>query len=442
MDHLKTDQERKDRWYCSIVPEYISLKSISLEQMRENSGSNSNQCGFSEKPHVTGIPLGLLISNPKETTQFMKNYLSSHGFVVIQNVLQKSECEHALELAWDYIEAASIAEYCFQNQEHRNISKSPLLAPVRRGDHETYKSKYYPRSVEGNIFPYYGSGHSSFMWYIRSHPNIKHIFASLYDDSISDVSCNSLKNRDSMVSSLDGFILWTDMDNHKGKHSGAEQNEPDQGWFHIDQSPEKKPYFSSFQGMVNLLPVSPDFGGNVLVINSHDVFPDHYTKCENRNLFYKKRLKELDGDDWLEIDPNDELLLSRPVITCLLEPGDVLIWDSRTVHCSYREKTTKTDERRHYKDKRAFASQYGLVRAAALVNMIPRRQVSSEVLNERLDVVSKSRTLTHWVNKVTPLGDERVDEVSKETYCVKCMKLNSDVLLSLDDLSDNQRALL
>ncbi len=46
-------------------------------------------------------------------------------------------------------------------------------------------------------------------------------------------------------------------------------------------------------------------------------------------------MDEVGTDDWLEVDPTDtQILQPQNVISCLLRPGDVLLWDSRTVHCS------------------------------------------------------------------------------------------------------------
>jgi hypothetical protein len=57
----------------------------------------------------------------------------------------------------------------------------------------------FPFSVcfgKQGILPFYGSGHSSFAWMIRSHPNVKAIFESIYGTS-------------DLISSLDGIALWT-----------------------------------------------------------------------------------------------------------------------------------------------------------------------------------------------------------------------------------------
>ena len=92
----------------------------------------------------------------------------------------------------------------------------------------------------------------------------------------------------------------------------------DAGWFHVDQNPIAKPNKECIQGLVNLLPVNSSTGGNVVVAESHRLFPHHYTSANHAcSEFYKARLEELGNEDWMEIDPNDAELLN---------PNSILTW--------------------------------------------------------------------------------------------------------------------
>jgi ectoine hydroxylase-related dioxygenase (phytanoyl-CoA dioxygenase family) len=255
----------------------------------------------------------------------------------------------------------------------------------------------------GGILPFYGSGHSSFSWFIRESLAVAQVFSALHFGDISSIST------DSLVSSLDGVVLW------------GQDTKTESGWFHVDQNPLVKPDFACIQGLVNLLPVTPSTGGNVLVSKSHLAFPGHYTTSPYFEKFYKQRLDEVHGDDWMEggssvvipwaprrtlcrcphnfspptavlplslanflsfyfifsfslsllVDPRDDVILKPLDCICLqLRPGDVLLWDSRTAHCSYPGDGS---------DKNPAA----LIRAASLVSMIPRNQVSEGALVSR-----------------------------------------------------------
>jgi hypothetical protein len=382
MDHLTTDLERKDRWYAKdVIPNYVKVHSIDLAtasiRIRTAAAlSVQSACTAGDTAAVdTGaiqqkavlLPSSLLTSVPgipafllvhQEMQQYMKLILRKHGFVVIQQVMNDQECDEAISLAWDYIEAASQAQQRIhsmqrqeqeqeqehlQEQEHSSLpmhttmptsaaSMPPPPPPVHRNDPSTYASLYYPRSVEGHIFPYYGSGHSTFMWHIRSNPNVQRVFSSLCNvrpvqDNINATNTNTNTNITglscNLKTSLDGLILWNTYQHEK-------RHQQDRGWFHIDQNPITKPLFASYQGLVNILPTTPSTGGNVMIANSHLIFPQHYvnrqqilctcacacnaqphnsTSSSDCNLFYQERLKEINGDDWLEIDPHDTILL-------------------------------------------------------------------------------------------------------------------------------------
>jgi len=401
MDHLRTDEERKARWYSKQWPRFVPVKPA--VDWRELMLVPSKGYDF-----VTSLPFDWLEHKPENIPQdVIAGALESHGFLVVSSVLSQKECKEAIGLAWDWIETASVAEKSLQ-------SKQVTDPPVRRSDLSTYYSPFFPRSVEGGMMPFYGSGHSAFAWKIRSHPNVRLVFESLYGTS-------------DLISSLDGIVLW------RAGHR------TDRGWFHLDQNPLVKPSRECVQGLVNLLPVSRYTGGNAIVARSHKLFPQHYLEQNDNSCsdFYHQRLEELAGDDWMEIDPNDETALDpAKLISVQLKPGDLLLWDSRTVHCSYPAKADSPEP-----------DTPGLIRAATTVCFLPTARATKQVLLDRKQAVQASRTLTHWANKVAPLGEERPVEVALESTCVQFMKKwqttrSHKVLLEYSDLTRDQRRLV
>jgi hypothetical protein len=200
---------------------------------------------------------------------------------------------------------------------------------------------------------------------------------------------------------------------------------------------------------VNLLPVTPSSGGNVLLAQSNRLFPDHYLRKD----FYKARLVELDGDDWMEIPHDDGAMFSdsTKILTCLLGPGDMLLWDSRTVHCSYPGEVVLHAEDPQAKDICSRSSGdllhntgRGLIRAASLVSMTPSSRATRAVLDRRRQAVDRSRTLTHWADQAALLGEERGGQVALEASRVQRIKslTGAKVLLDFDDLTSDQKRLL
>merc|ERR1712232_348346 len=89
---------------------------------------------------------------------------------------------------------------------------------------------------------------------------------------------------------------------------------------------------------------------------------------------YRRRLDEIGDDDWLEIDPNDDRILQpHRILTLLLKAGDLLLWNSRTVHCSYpgRKEKQRQEETTEPTPPAPHHSRRGLVRTVALVSMMP-----------------------------------------------------------------------
>ncbi|CAJ1942452.1 unnamed protein product [Cylindrotheca closterium] len=412
MEHLKTSKERKERWYSTQKPRFVEVKDISDTKEPYPEGIDS---------HIYGIPCSFL--NKDQDRRTLCDALETNGFAVITGVVSEFDCVRSLGMAWDYIEAASFAEACCRQN-------SPTSAPVSRHNVESHSSNFFPHSLEGGFLPFYGSGYSYFAWDIRGHQNVRKVFECLHGTS-------------NLISSMDGVVLWHE-----------KQPRTDAGWFHLDQNPVSKPGKCGIQGLVNLLPVSEASGGNVMVAKSHKKFPHHY--CSDRRSndsekhfcsdFYEQRLKELGSEDWMEIDPNDEIILqNEAIVTCLLKPGDMIIWDSRTVHCSNRG--YGDINRSGTNQNRLEEAAHGLIRAATAVSMMPTDSVSSTILNRRVSAAKESRTMTHWTNQVTPLGQENLEGSRLEERRIKFMKnyerlTGKKALVNFDHLSRQELRLV
>jgi hypothetical protein len=69
---------------------------------------------------------------------------------------------------------------------------------------------------------------------------------------------------------------------------------------------------------------------------------------------------------------------------------------------------------------------------------------TSTVLEQRRHAVDSGRTLTHWANQVSPLGQEREEDAALEAASIELMKRlpGPKILLEFDDLSDEQKVLV
>ena len=271
-----------------------------------------------------------------------KEYLEREGYVVLKETLTKQQAGKTLNLLWDYLEE--------------------LDTGIDRKDPKTWDDDRWPTAAHGGILPSYGIGHSKSQWYLRSIPNVKKAFAKIW-------------GTEDLLTSFDGVSLWRPWNiNPRWK------TESGQTWFHIDQHPISRPGKQCVQGLVNLLPTSEEIGGNVMVPGSHKFF-------KNIPQEYEERLAKLPlGVDHFRFPNDDPKLSSQKPIMCHMEVGDMLLWDSRTIHCS----NSGTSLSKGTKE---------LVRAASLVCMMPKEKSNPEVIKRRREAVKKVISTTNWSDK-------------------------------------------
>ncbi|NCG39140.1 MAG: hypothetical protein GWP48_16690 [Actinobacteria bacterium] len=270
-------------------------------------------------------------------------HLESQGFVVIAGALSPDETAQALDLTWDYLEA--------------------LGTGIDRHDPATWDDDRWPVAVHGGIIPSQGIGHSAAQWFIRAVPDVKRSFAAVWDD-------------DDLLVSFDGMALWRPTAVNPGWRTNRGGS-----WLHIDQHPIGRPGFHCVQGLVSLLPSSPSTGGNVIIPGSHKLF-------ESIPNLYTERLSRIDsGIDHFRFPIDDPLLALTPPIMPHIEAGDLLLWDSRTVHCSSPAIDAEGDPRT------------GLLRAASLVCMMPRSRSNASVIARRRDALASRTSTTNWSDR-------------------------------------------
>jgi len=282
-------------------------------------------------------------------------YLDDNGYVVIKNALSESEIQKGISLAWDYVEE---------------------VAPgVKRGDPTTYENPTWPTTRSGILIDN-GVGHSELLWFVRGQKKIQNIFQKVW-------------KTDQVLTSFDGFCF----------HRPWEYNESwktrDGYWFHVDQNPFHKPEKNCIQGLLNFLPSGETDGGLILVPRSHlhfkdivpmvpeiqsngDYIPLHEVLTFWENVYKKQGLQ---------------------AIKVCLEPGDFILWDSRTVHCNCGASTSRpipTD---------------GTVlpprRIVTYVCMTPSSRLRPELKDLRAKIFQEGHTTSHWPEDAIVLEERR-----------------------------------
>ena len=276
------------------------------------------------------------------TDQAAMRYLDEHGFVVIAHALSTNEAEQAVNLLWDYLEQ--------------------LGTGINRFDASTWDNDRWPVSVHGGILPSLGIGHSPAQWFIRNSTRIHQAFASVWET-------------EDLLVSFDGVSLWRPW----LANAGWKTNEGG-SWLHIDQHPIGRPGKHCVQGLVNLLPTSAETGGNVVIPGSHRLF-------EQIPSLYEPRLNRIhESIDHFRFPKNDPRLEEMQPISCHMEPGDLMLWDSRTVHCSHPGSGAGMDVSK-------------LQRAASLICMMPRSKSNAKVIERRKKALQDGTSTTNWSDR-------------------------------------------
>ena len=287
--------------------------------------------------HVPRLPAG---------SQESLDHLESEGYVVIANALSPTEADQALNLTWEYLEG--------------------LGTGVDRTDVSTWGDDQWPINVHGGIVPSQGIGQSAPQWFIRSAPAVKQAFAAVWDD-------------DDLLVSFDGMALWrpTDVDPAWATDRGG-------AWLHIDQHPISRPGLQCVQGAVTLTATSADIGGNIVVPGSHKWFADIPVR-------YGDRLARIpETQDHFRFPTDDPQLQDTPPLMAHMEAGDMMLWDSRTVHCSSPgpQAAVATDK-----------AAPELLRVASLVCMMPKSRSNDEVIAHRRAAVESLTSTTNWSDR-------------------------------------------
>mmetsp|Transcript_43994 Transcript_43994/g.79085 ORF Transcript_43994/g.79085 Transcript_43994/m.79085 type:complete len:343 (-) Transcript_43994:7-1035(-) len=261
-------------------------------------------------------------------------HLQQHGYVVYRDALSQLECEKATNLVWEYLEHFGV----LRNRE------------------ETWHE--WPPAVAGaGILAFGGVGQCRALWYVRTRERVLDAFAHIWKAPRQDLIC-----------SFDGCVLFRPWkENPSWKTRGS--------WYHVDQHPTR-PEFECVQGLVNLVPVSAATGGNVLVPGSH-------LKLNELAEKYPEQVHSLSpGEDFFPI-PSSEPLLKGAIMPELAQ-GDLLLWDSRTIHCSAPG---------FGGEKPGDGS--GLLRMAPLICMVPRSLATPKVLEQRRKAARNGVSTTH-----------------------------------------------
>ena len=266
--------------------------------------------------YKTLTPPTFLISD----TEDWKRYLDEQGFVVIRDLLSLKD---------------QIKFWNFFREDLLFVS--PYF---KFNDPRSWIIKNYPGIFGKGMCVFNGMGQSYFSWFLRTHPNIKSIYSSIYDT-------------DDLITSMDGFSLFV---------SNKQQSK---SWNHIDQNPRNPIY--SIQGSYNYYPVTPKDAGFVVAPKSHKEF--------NMNVEHKR--------NWIRLDKDSPW--NEKVVKLCIPRNSFVLWNSRTIHANGGP------------DKKILINSIN--RLTNYITLLPRKYSSEENRQKRIQAYLDGNTCSHWANK-------------------------------------------
>lgn len=274
--------------------------------------------------------LGKDLDNPPEWLQHLKE----RGWAIVPGVISPEKAQGYVDRMHDWLEKWGIG--------------------YNRNDPSTRFAKYLPWHSRGGLYNRYGIGHEQFVWDIKSEPALINTFEMLWGTQ-------------ELVVSYDGV-------NMSIPDVGRPKTDPAfVPWAHVDQSPLRR-NLQCVQGILNLLPNGPEDGGLMVLDKSNAYYTELWEHFDD-----KKGPNGWNTIPWQTIDEdmNSWLLAKGCTWTKLCPgPGDLMLWDSRTIH--YGAVPSSTNDR-----------------FAAYVCYKPAKYISEEVRRGRLEAFNKKQNTAH-----------------------------------------------
>ena len=255
--------------------------------------------------------------------------LESEGFAVVKGAVPPERAQHYQDKALEWLES-------FDHSLDLN-------------DPQTWKKANLPIQTKIRTYENYSVVHEKFMWDARQEPGVLDAFKKIW-------------GTDKLLVSFDSLNVT--LPNLK------EASAP---WPHVDQAPRKRG-LHCIQGIINLSHAGPEDGSLMVVPGSSKLFEEFFDTKTDSATWEWKDYRHFSKDDM-------EYFASRGCkpMKVLAEPGDLILWDSRTVHWGGEpSKESKT------------------IRTVIYAAYAPANAATKEAMEEKAKVFMVHGATTHW----------------------------------------------
>ncbi|KIV99694.1 uncharacterized protein PV09_08627 [Verruconis gallopava] len=263
--------------------------------------------------------------------EFHKN-----GCVLIKNVISKERAAYYAQKQLDWLKKFDLG--------------------FDENDESTWTAEHLPVSFKGGMYFSYGSAHEKMAWEARMEPKVIEIFEQLWETK-------------ELIVSFDGMNI--SLPRRKDLQWSP--------WPHTDQNQRRKG-MQAVQGLLNYAPNGDKDGGLVLMKGSAKLF-DEFFKVKRESYAHEDAPPpELEYMDLFLFSDKDVKWFEErgcELIKINMEPGDFVLWDSRTMHYA---KLPEGNQIRH--------AQY--------ICMTPRKFASEQTIKLRKECFDNFYGTTHW----------------------------------------------
>ena len=223
-------------------------------------------------------------------------------------------------------------------------------ADIDFDDPSTWDPQRLPLTKKLNMYEHYCVVHERFMWEARMEPGVIEAFAKIW-------------GTDELLVSFDNLTVTLP--------NLRPVRDP---WPHVDQAPRKRG-MHCVQGIINLSYAGPHDGSLMAIPGSHSLVEEFFeTQTDPATWEFKDNRYFSKGDmAWFE---------ERGVkpVKVLAEPGDLIVWDSRTIHWGGEPEPQRSN----------------VIRTVIYVAYAPAKMATAEALMEKKKVFSLNGGTTHW----------------------------------------------
>lgn len=223
----------------------------------------------------------------------------------------------------------------------------------------TWKGADLPVQTKLNTYQHYSVAHERFMWEARMESGVLEAFAKIW-------------STDELLVSFDSLNVT--LPNLKPVRDP---------WPHIDQAPRKRG-LHCVQGIINLSSAGPDDGSLVVIPGSHKYTEEFFDTQTDASTWAWKDNRYFDDEDmaWFSSRGLEPMKV-------LAEPGDLIVWDSRTIHWGGEPTPGKSN----------------VIRTVIYAAYAPASMASQQTLEEKRRVFEAYGATTHWPHDNVALRD-------------------------------------